>query len=155
MSEQSEILKEGEKAPSFSLPNSHGEETSLESLLDDKLLLYFYPKDSTPGCTKQACGYRDAYDDLDITIVGVSGDSVESHERFKTNQSLPFMLLSDEHKTTIREYGVIGETQHFGKPTLTIKRTAFLIDKDGTIEKVWKDVDPEQHASQVKQYLEK
>ncbi len=140
------------KAPDFALPDQNGNKHSLSDYLGKWVLLYFYPKDDTPGCIKEACGIRDAFGDYKkagITVFGVSGDSVESHKKFENKYSLPFTLLSDEKSKVLKLYGVWQEKNSFGKKRKGIVRTSFLINPKGKIAKVYKNVKPESHAQQV------
>lgn len=145
-------LSPGDKAPHFSLPASNGETISLADVVGSKLVLYFYPKDDTPGCVKEACGFRDANADLraaGVEVLGVSADSLKSHRRFVEKYKLNFPLLSDEEKTVSTAYGAWGEKTAWGKTTVGMKRMTFLIDEEGVIRKVWPKVRPEGHAEEV------
>ena len=142
----------GSPAPQFSLPDQHGTEHSLSQYLGKWVLLYFYPKDDTPGCTKEACAIRDADPDLSslgAVVLGVSADSVTSHKKFAEKYSLAFPLLADESKEVINAYGVWGDKKLMGKEYEGILRTSFLIGPDGVIEKVYENVKPEAHAAEV------
>ena len=150
------MLKEGDKAPSFSLPDETGREVSLTGLRGRKVILYFYPKDDTPGCTTEACNFRDnlpKFKKTSAVIYGVSPDSTESHQKFKTKYSLPFSLLSDSNKTLATNYGVWEEKVSFGKKTMGINRSTFVIDENGKIEKIYWNVKPEVHADELLNYL--
>ena len=145
-------LSPGGKAPLFSLPASTGETISLEDVAGRKVVLYFYPKDDTPGCVKEACSFRDANADLraaGVEVLGVSADSLKSHRRFVEKYKLNFPLLSDEEKTVSTAYGAWGEKTAWGKTTVGMKRMTFLIDEEGVIRKVWPKVRPEGHAEEV------
>ena len=145
-------LQIGEKAPIFCLPSSTGDEVSLSSLSGRKVVLFFYPKDDTPGCVKEACGFRDAingFEKQNIALFGVSVDSLESHDKFISKYSLNFPLLSDEEKVMSSEYGAWGEKVVYGKRTVGMNRMTFLINEDGILVKVWKKVTPEGHAEEV------
>ncbi len=145
-------LNVGDKAPEFSLPATTGETISLKDQAGKKVVLYFYPADDTPGCTIEACGFRDSLDQLDVAgavILGVSADSMESHDRFLTKFDLNFPLLSDEDKTVANAYGAWGEKQRFGKTVIGMRRETFLIDEQGDIQKIWRQVKPEGHPEQV------
>jgi len=139
-------------APDFTLPDPDGQEHSLSQYRGQWVLLYFYPKDDTPGCTKEACSIRDAFPNfqaLNIMVLGVSVDSVESHKKFAEKYKLPFTLLSDEHKKVVSHYGVWGEKKFMGREHDGTIRSSFLIDPTGTIEKIYTDVKPEKHAEEV------
>ena len=145
-------LSPGDKAPQFSLPASTGETISLADAAGRKVVLYFYPKDDTPGCVKEACSFRDANADLraaGVEVLGVSADSLKSHRRFVEKYSLNFPLLSDEEKTVSTAYGAWGEKTAWGKTTVGMKRMTFLIDEEGVIRKVWPKVRPDGHAEEV------
>jgi peroxiredoxin Q/BCP len=145
------LIKENSQAPSFTLPDQDGAQHSLADYKGKWVLLYFYPKDDTSGCTKQACMVRDALPDfskLDVTVLGVSVDAVASHKRFAEKYSLPFTLLADEDKKVSGAYGVLGEKG-------MALRTSFLIDPDGKVAKVYENVDPATHAEMVLGYFEK
>ncbi len=146
------MIKENSKAPDFKLLNQDGEIVALKDLLGTPLILYFYPKDDTPGCTKEACNFRDdysRYQDLDVEIVGVSPDSVKSHTKFAEKHALPFMLLADEDHQVSERYGVWGKKKNFGKEYFGIMRTTFLIDKDGMVRRVFEGVKPADHSEEV------
>lgn len=145
-------LKAGDKAPLFSAPDQDGETVSLESFRGRKVILYFYPRDNTPGCTAEACSLRDGRDDLaemGFAIIGVSPDSVASHEKFRAKHSLNFTLLSDADKAIATAYGVWGEKKFMGKTTMGIRRTTFIIDEAGAIEKIFDKVDTKNHWRQI------
>ena len=145
-------LNPGDKAPHFSLPASTGETISLSDAAGGKVALYFYPKDDTPGCVKEACSFRDANAELraeGVTVLGVSADGLKSHRRFVEKYKLNFPLLSDEEKTVSTAYGAWGEKTAWGKTTVGMKRMTFLIDEEGTIRKVWPKVRPDGHAEEV------
>ncbi|MGL9682338.1 MAG: thioredoxin-dependent thiol peroxidase [Wolbachia sp.] len=143
----------GNNAHDFSLPTDSGENLSLSDFFDKKnVVLYFYPKDDTPGCTMEAKGFRDKINDfssLDTVIIGVSRDSVKCHANFKTKYSLPFCLISDENAEMLEKYGVWVEKNMFGKKYMGIERTTFLIDKEGKIVKIWKNVKVSGHVDNV------
>ncbi len=147
------MLKVGDKAPEFSLPTIGGKTISLADYLGSKnVVLYFYPKDDTPGCTKEACSFRDVQGDFDkagAAILGVSIDSVKSHEKFAEKYHLPFPLLSDEPKAVTNAYGVFKEKSMYGKSFLGVERTTFLIDKQGIIRKIWPKVKVDGHVDEV------
>ena len=145
-------LSEGDKAPEFSLDSSTGETLSLSDLKGKKVALYFYPRDDTPGCTVEACNFRDSIEELTgagIVVLGVSGDSIESHNQFIDKFDLNFPLLADEDKDVSNKYGVWVERIRDGKISMGIKRVTFLIDKEGTIAKIWPEVKPDGHALEV------
>lgn len=130
------MLLSGIKAPEFILPNENGELISLKDFLGKKIVLYFYPKDSTPGCTQQALGYKDNYNkfkDKDIVVIGISKDSVKSHKNFKTKNELPFILLSDENLDAISKYDVWHEKKMCGKIYMGVVRTTYIINEEGKI----------------------
>ena len=132
------MLEIGTKAPEFSLPDENGEIRNLSDYKGKKLILYFYPRDNTPGCTKQACGFADLYpqfSEKDVEIVGISKDSVASHKKFKEKYSLPFTILSDTELQTIQAYDVWKEKKLYGKTSMGIIRTTYLIDENGVIIK--------------------
>ena len=145
-------LKVGDMAPSFSLPDGKGMIRSLSAYVGEWILLYFYPKDDTPGCTKEACAIRDALPDfgkLGVTVLGVSVDSPKSHEKFAEKYQLPFTLLSDEKKEAVGKYGVWAEKKFMGRQYMGTLRTSFLIDPEGKIAKIYEDVEPVGHAAHV------
>ena len=132
------MLEKGTKAPEFSLPDENGEIRNLSDYKGKKLILYFYPKDNTPGCTKQACGFANLYpqfSEKDVEIIGISKDSVASHKKFKEKYSLPFTILSDTELQTIQAYDVWKEKKLYGKTSMGIVRTTYLIDENGVIIK--------------------
>jgi thioredoxin-dependent peroxiredoxin len=142
----------GTPAPDFTLLDQDGVAHTLSSHKGSPVLIYFYPKDDTPGCTKQACGIRDAMpalSKLDAIVFGISADSVKSHKKFAEKYGLPFTLLADEDHKVAEAYGVWGTKTMMGREYQGIRRTSFLIGKDGTIEKVYENVKPELHADQV------
>jgi|SRR3989344_1939266 len=142
----------GDKAPDFTLPDQDGKEHSLYEYQGDWVLLYFYPKDSTTGCTKQACALRDdflGFEKLGVKIVGVSIDSVESHKKFVQDYQLPFTLLSDDKKEVVKLYGVWGEKSMYGKKYMGTFRTSFLINPEGKIQKIYEKVLPVEHGKEV------
>jgi peroxiredoxin Q/BCP len=146
------MIKEGSTAPAFKTTNTNGDTVSLKDLRGQKVVLYFYPKDDTPGCTKEACSFRDAYSKFKkrgITILGVSPDSEKSHQKFTTKYELPFTLLVDTDHSIADAYGVYGEKKFMGRTYMGIHRTTFLIDEKGKIRKVFEKVKPEDHADEV------
>jgi peroxiredoxin Q/BCP len=145
-------LKEGEKAPSFKCKNENGQEISLPNYKGKKLVLYFYPKDSTPGCTSEACDLRDNYklfQKKGYDVLGVSPDSEKSHLKFIEKYELPFSLLADENHSVAEAYGAWGEKSMYGKKYMGILRSTFIIDENGKIEKVIEKVDTKAHTSQI------
>lgn len=145
-------LKAGDKAPAFAAKDQNDHDISLNMFRDKKLVLYFYPKDDTPGCTAQACNLRDNYSDLlkaGYAVIGVSADNVKSHKKFETKFQLPFPLIADDKQTVSQAYGVWGEKQMFGKKYMGITRTTFLIDEEGIIKKIIEKPDTENHTEQV------
>lgn len=147
------MLKIGSKAPSFSLPDQDGKIHSLSDYKAKKVLLYFYPKDDTPGCTTEACNFRDGYKDFEkmgLVILGISKDSAKSHKKFADKFHLPFPLLSDEAGEVVEKYNSWGKKKFMGREYMGILRNSFLIDEDGKIVKVYESVKPADHADEVK-----
>ncbi|MBT7466413.1 MAG: thioredoxin-dependent thiol peroxidase [Bacteroidetes bacterium] len=145
-------LKVGDKAPGFSFTDHSGEEISLESYKNKKLILYFYPRDNTPGCTAEACNLRDNYEGLlakGFAIVGVSADSEKSHLKFRTKYDLPFPLISDTEKEVLEAYGVWGTKKMAGRTYMGIYRMTFVIDGQGIIEKIYTKVKTKEHTEQI------
>lgn len=148
------MIEQGSPAPDFTLPNDQGGEVSLSNLEGRNVVLYFYPKDDTPGCTVQACDFRDKlpdFDGLEAVVLGVSADSIESHRAFREKHGLNFPLLSDESHEMLEAYGVWKSHPVYG---MTIERSTFLIDGDGIVRKVWRGVDPKGHADMLKNVLD-
>jgi thioredoxin-dependent peroxiredoxin len=146
------MLLENTKAPEFKLKDYEGNEIRLSDFLGRSVVLYFYPKDDTPGCTTEACNFRDDYSiykDQNIEIIGISPDSVKSHGKFRSKYSLPFTLLADEDHKVCELFGVWGKKKNFGKEYFGVLRTTFLIDGDGQIVKVIKGVKPANHSKEV------
>ena len=146
------MLKEGTTAPAFKTTDANGETVSLKDLRGQKVVLYFYPKDDTPGCTKEACSFRDDFAKFkkrSIAVLGVSPDSEKSHKKFETKYKLPFTLLADTDHAIAESYGVWGEKKFMGRTYTGVHRTTFLIDEKGKIKKVFEKVKPEDHASEV------
>ena len=146
------MLTTGMKAPDFTLKNQHGEEIRLSDFLGRKIVLYFYPKDNTPGCTRQACAFAanyEAFKAKDIVVIGVSKDSVASHVKFAEKYELPFILLSDPELHAIEPYGVWQEKKMCGKTCMGVVRTTFLIDENGLIEHVMPKVKPDTNAAEI------
>ena len=145
-------LKEGDPAPAFDAATSGGGKLSLADFKGQHVILYFYPRDDTPGCTKEACAFRDdfaAFEKKGAVVLGVSPDSVKSHDKFVTKFKLPFTLLADEDKAIVQAYGVWGEKSFMGRKYLGVYRVTFLIGPDGVIKKIWPKVKPEEHAAEV------
>lgn len=145
-------LNVGDKAPQFRLENQEGKKMALTELSGSWVLIYFYPKDDTPGCTKEACAIRDEFprfSKLDAVVLGVSADSVSSHRKFKDKYKLPFDLLSDTDRAVIKSYGAWGEKSMYGKKYEGIMRMSFLVDPKGRITKIYPKVKPEGHAEEV------
>ena len=145
-------LQTGEKAPDFTVRDHNGNEISLEKMRGEKIILYFYPKDNTPGCTAEACSLRDSYDVLmeaGFSVVGVSPDSEKSHQNFSKKHDLPFHLIADPEKELCKKFGVWGEKKMLGKKYMGVIRTTFIIDKNGIIEHIIPKVDTKNHASQI------
>jgi peroxiredoxin Q/BCP len=150
------LLQVGEKIPSFSLKQTDGSTTKSSSFKGNKTVLYFYPKDDTPGCTKEACSLRDNYRQFTgrgIKVFGISPDSIESHRKFSDKYQLPFPLLADPDHRVAEKFGVWVEKNMYGKKKMGIKRTTFIIDESGKIEAVIKKVDTANHAAQLREYL--
>ncbi len=152
------MLKEGTKAPGFALADKDGNIVRLEDFAGKKLVLYFYPKDNTPGCTRQACAFASLYDgfrDKDVAVVGVSKDSAASHQKFADKYSLPFVLLSDPELEAIKTYDVWQEKKMYGKVSFGVVRTTYIIDENGMIEKTMPKVKPDTNAADILEYLGK
>lgn len=146
------MIETGQKAPDFTGKDQKGKDISLADYKGKKVVLYFYPKDDTPGCTKQACSLRDGFSELminNIEVIGVSADDEESHQKFIEKYNLPYTLLADTEKEIINKYGVYGEKNMYGKKFMGIKRTTFLIDEEGTVKKIFKRVKTAEHAEEV------
>jgi peroxiredoxin Q/BCP len=145
-------LKAGDPAPAFTVATSGGGKISLADYLGKSVILYFYPKDDTPGCTKEACAFRDYFADFKkkgAVVLGVSTDPVKSHDKFVEKYKLPFTLLADEDKKIVQAYGVWGEKSFMGRKYHGIYRVTFLIGPDGRIKQIWPTVKPEEHAAEV------
>ena len=150
------MLEAGNKAPLFTLKNQDGEEVSLEDFKGKKVILYFYPKDNTAGCTKQACAYAESYPQFtekNAVVIGISKDTAGSHKRFADKYNLPFILLSDPERKVLAEYDVLKEKKMYGKPVTGTVRSAFLIDEEGIIEKAYYDVKPEEDTKKLLEAL--
>ena len=145
-------LKEGDLAPAFTALTNGGRSVSLADYAGRHVVLYFYPKDDTPGCTKEACAFRDDHAKLKAkgaVVLGVSADSVKSHDKFAEKFQLPFDLLSDDSKTIVEAYGVWGQKSFMGRKYMGIHRVTFLIGPDGRIKKIWPTVKPVEHVGEV------
>lgn len=152
------MLQPGQKAPEFSLFDQNGKEVRLSDFLGKQVVLYFYPKDNTPGCTKQACAFAAAYDDFrrqDIAVIGISKDSVASHGKFAEKFNLPFVLLADPERKAIESYGVWQEKKMCGKVSMGVVRTTFVIDEEGIIRHVMPKVKPDTNAADVLAFIRK
>ena len=152
------MLNIGDKAPAFSLPDKDGKLYCLDDFAGKKLVLYFYPRDNTPGCTRQACAFAGAlaeFTRLGVNVVGISRDSEASHRKFAEKYSLPFILLSDTELEAINAYGVWQEKKNYGKTSFGVVRTTFIIDENGVIEKIMPKVKPDTNAAEILEYLAK
>ena len=146
------MLNVGDKAPDFSLQSQSGETVRLSDFRGTRVVLYFYPKDNTPGCTRQACAFAGAYEafqEKGVVVIGISRDSTASHARFAEKHSLPFTLLSDPDRLAIEPYGVWQEKKLYGKVSFGIVRTTFLIDENGIIERIMPRVKPDTNAAEI------
>lgn len=146
------MLQPGQKAPDFTLMDQNGKEVRLSDFLGKKVVLYFYPKDNTPGCTKQACAFASAYDafrEKDIVVIGISKDSVSSHVKFAEKYHLPFILLSDPERKAIEPFGVWQEKKMCGKVSMGVVRTTYIIDENGIVSHVMPKVKPDTNAEDV------
>lgn len=146
------MLKIGDKAPNFTLKDSKGQDVSLSDFFGKKVVLYFYPKDNTPGCTRQACAFGAVYGEFqkkNVEVIGISKDSVASHVRFAEKYNLPFILLSDPERIAIESFGVWQEKVMCGKKGMGVVRTTFIIDEKGNIEKIMPKVKPDTNASEI------
>ena len=145
-------LKEGDKAPDFSVPDAEGNVVRLKDLRGKNVVLYFYPKDDTPGCTKEACAFRDSFGKFrkrGIEVLGVSLDSEKSHQKFAKKFDLPFRLLADTDRALSEKYGTYGEKKFMGRKYMGVHRMTFLIDEKGKIKKIYEKVKPDDHAEEV------
>ena len=150
------MLETGMKAPDFSLPDKDGNTVRLSDFRGKKVVLYFYPKDNTPGCTRQACAFAASYEQFkaqDVTVIGISKDSVASHLKFAQKYDLPFILLSDPELQAIQAYGVWQEKKLYGKVSMGVVRTTYIINEQGIIEKVMPKVKPDTNAADILAYL--
>ncbi len=151
------MLSEGVKAPDFTLADKDGREVSLHDFAGKKVVVYFYPKDNTSGCTRQACAFRDAYAEFGqkgVTVIGISRDSVKSHQNFAGKYELPFILLSDPQLAAIQDYDVWQEKKMYGKTTMGVVRSTYVIDENGMIVKVFPKAKPDTNATEILQWLE-
>ena len=150
------MLKPGDKAPDFTLLDKDGKEVSLSDFSGRRVVLYFYPKDNTPGCTRQACAFASLYGEFDkrnVAVIGISRDSVASHIKFAEKYQLPFILLSDPELKAIEPYGVWQEKKLYGKTSFGVVRTTFIISPDGTVERVMPKVKPDTNAAEILELL--
>ena len=150
------MLEIGMKAPEFTLMDKRGNMVSLSDFRGKKVVVYFYPKDSTPGCTRQACAFAKNYgrfEDKNAVVIGISKDSVASHLKFAEKYELPFVLLSDPERRAIEAYGVWQEKKNYGKVSMGVVRSTFVIDEEGTVEKVMYKVKPDDNAEEILTYL--
>ncbi len=150
------MLNVGEKAPEFTLADRNGQPVSLSDFAGKRVVLYFYPRDNTPGCTRQACAFARLYEEfqaLNAVVVGISKDSAASHDRFAQKYGLPFVLLSDPELLAIQAYGVWQEKKLYGKTSMGVVRTTYLLDEQGIIQKVMPKVKPDQNAGEVLAFL--
>ena len=146
------MLEVGTKAPGFTLPDAEGNLVSLADFAGKRVVLYFYPRDNTPGCTRQACAYAGAYEEfkrMNAAVIGISKDSAASHKKFAEKHGLPFILLSDPELTAIQGYGVWQEKKNYGKVSMGVVRTTYLIDEQGMIARVFKNVKAAQNPEQM------
>ena len=146
------MIEKGMKAPDFTLEDKDGNKISLSDFLGKKVVVYFYPKDNTPGCTRQACAFAGAYKSFEekgVVVIGISRDSVASHQKFAQKYNLPFVLLSDPDRVAIEAYGVWQEKKLYGKVSFGIVRTTFVVDEEGKIERVMPKVKPDTNAEEI------
>ena len=151
------MLEIGMKAPEFALPDKDGRSVSLSDFLGRKVVLYFYPRDNTPGCTRQACAFAAAYEGFkakNVDVIGISKDSTASHLKFTQKYNLPFILLSDPELQAIESYGVWQEKKLYGKVSMGVVRTTFLINEEGKIERIMPKVKPDTNAAEILAHLE-
>lgn len=150
------MLDVGTKVEDFSLPDAYGNLHRLSDFMGKKVVIYFYPKDDTPGCTTQACAFRDAYDDFkknDIVVIGISKDSPKSHEKFIKKYELPFLLLSDEDLSVIEYFGVYVEKSMYGKKYMGVQRSTFVLDENGVVTHVFEKASPSENADDILRVL--
>lgn len=146
------MLQEGRPAPDFSLEDDRGAKVTLSSFKGKSVVVYFYPKDDTPGCTKEACGFRDAYDQIlakGAVVIGISPDKPASHAKFKAKYNLPFMLLADPQNSVLKPWGAWGEKSMYGKKYEGVLRSTVVIDPEGNVKKIFPKVSPEGHAAEI------
>lgn len=156
MAKKEEILNIGALAPDFTLPASNGEQVSLDQFKGKYVVLYFYPKDNTPGCTTEACDFKNYHDEfinLDVVILGISPDSMKSHDRFIEKYQLPFLLLSDEDHQVAEQYGAWVLKKNFGKEYMGIERSTFIVDKEGNLMKVYRKVKVKGHVEAALEFI--
>ncbi len=150
------MLNTGDRAPNFTLKDKNGNEISLSDFIVKRVVLYFYPKDNTPGCTRQACAFAGAYEEFKnrgVEVIGISRDSIASHVKFAEKYNLPFVLLSDPELKAIQAYGVWQEKKMYGKLSFGVVRTTFIIDENGIIEKVMPKVKPDTNAEEILKFI--
>jgi thioredoxin-dependent peroxiredoxin len=150
------MIEPGSRAPLFSLPNQDGDTVTLSQFKGQNVVLYFYPKDDTTGCTKEACNFRDEmpkFRNLNAEVLGISADPVKSHKKFAQKYDLNFQLLSDENKEVVQEYDVWKEKNLYGKKSMGIERSTFIIDKDGIVRKIFRKVKVDGHNNEVEEAL--
>lgn len=152
------MLEVGTKAPNFTLLDKAGKQVSLTDFAGKRVVIYFYPKDNTPGCTRQACAFRDSYQefiDRGVVVIGISKDGTTSHAKFANQHELPFVLLSDETLEVMKAYGAWGEKKMYGKTFMGVTRCTFVLDESGTIIKVYKKASPDKGAESILNFLDK
>ena len=150
------MLNVGDRAPKFTLKDKDGKDVSLSDFIGKKVVLYFYPKDNTPGCTRQACAFAGAYEEFRkrrVEVIGISRDGIASHRKFAEKHNLPFVLLSDPELDAIQAYGVWQEKKLYGKLSFGVVRTTFIIDENGIIEKVMPKVKPDTNAAEILEFI--
>jgi peroxiredoxin Q/BCP len=150
------MLNIGDRARSFALKDKNGNEVSLSDFIGKRVVLYFYPKDNTPGCTRQACAFAGAYEEFKnrgVEVIGISRDSIASHVKFAEKYNLPFVLLSDPELEAIQAYGVWQEKKMYGKVSFGVVRTTFIIDENGIIEKIMPKVKPDTNAEEILKFI--
>lgn len=150
------MLEQGTKAPEIVLNDKDGNKVKLSDFKGQRVVVYFYPRDNTPGCTRQACAFRDEFEEykaLGIPVIGISKDSEASHQRFAVKNELPFILLADPELKAIKDYDVWQEKKMYGKVSMGVMRSTYLIGEDGIIEKVWKKAKPDTNAKEILEYI--
>ena len=150
------MLNVGDRAPEFTLKDKDGNEVSLSDFIGKRVVLYFYPKDNTPGCTRQACAFAGAYEEFKnkgVEVIGISRDSISSHLKFAEKHNLPFVLLSDPELEAIQSYGVWQEKKLYGKLSFGVVRTTFIIDENGIVEKIMPKVKPDTNAEEILKFI--